>query len=108
MDPVEIASGVYSTGELQGIEQALAVKTTAGLVVIAGCSHPGVGPILEAASAYGRVYALVGGLHGFRQFDLLKKLDWVCPCHCTEYRWQIQELYPEKWLDSGAGSVIEV
>ncbi len=33
---------IFSTGELKGIEQALAVRTAKGIVVIAGCSHPGV------------------------------------------------------------------
>ncbi|MBW2115809.1 MAG: MBL fold metallo-hydrolase, partial [Deltaproteobacteria bacterium] len=40
--PLEIYENIFSTGELSGIEQSLIVKTEAGLVVIAGCSHPGV------------------------------------------------------------------
>lgn len=105
---IEITVNVFSTGELMGVEQSLVVKIDTGLVVIAGCSHPGVGRILEAASSYGKVSTLIGGLHGFREFDLLKDLDSVCACHCTQYQSEIKKLYPDKWLDGGAGKVIEV
>jgi len=54
--PLKIHKNVFSTGELKGIEQSMVVKTEKGLVVIAGCSHPGVGNILEAASQFGKVY----------------------------------------------------
>lgn len=105
---IEITGNVFSTGELMGIEQSLVVKTDAGLVVIAGCSHPSVSRILEAASSYGKVSTLIGGLHGFREFDLLKDLHSVCACHCTQYQSEIKRLYPEKWLDGGAGKVIAI
>jgi len=105
--PMQIHENVFSTGELKGIEQSMAVKTEKGIVVIDGCSHPGVGTILEAAARFGKVYALVGGLHGFNKFDLLKGLKYVCACHCTQYKSEIKNLYPEKWLDGGAGRVLE-
>ena len=104
---VEITGGVFSTGELMGVEQSLVVKTEAGLIAITGCSHPGVGRILEAASSRGRLSGLIGGLHGFREFDLLEDLDFVCPCHCTQYKSEIQKRYTAKYLDGGAGKVIE-
>ncbi|MEA3311015.1 MAG: MBL fold metallo-hydrolase, partial [candidate division WOR-3 bacterium] len=105
--PMQIHENVFSTGELKGIEQSMAIKTEEGIVVIDGCSHPGVGTILEAASRFGKVYALVGGLHGFNKFDLLKGLKYVCACHCTMHKSEIKNLYPEKWLDGGAGRVLE-
>ncbi len=107
-EPLQIHEKVFTTGELLGIEQSLVVKTDKGLVVIAGCSHPGVGNILEAASQFGKVYALVGGLHGFSEFDLLKDLELVCACHCTMYKSKIKSLYPEKWVEGGAGKVISI
>ena len=107
-EPLQIHGNIYSTGELQGIEQSLVVKTKKGLVVIAGCSHPGVGNILEAASQFGKVSALVGGLHGFNQFDLIKDLDLVCATHCTQYKTEIKRLYPEKYIEGGVGKVIEI
>jgi 7,8-dihydropterin-6-yl-methyl-4-(beta-D-ribofuranosyl)aminobenzene 5'-phosphate synthase len=105
--PVEIASNVFSTGELMQVEQSLAIRTDTGLVVISGCAHPGVGPILEAASSYGKVSALIGGLHGFREYDLLKDLDLICACHCTANKSQIEAVHPDKWVEGGVGTVIE-
>jgi len=106
--PLEIFSGVFSTGELKGIEQSLAVRTEKGLAVIAGCSHPGVESILNSASQFGKPYALIGGLHGFNQFDVIKDLDLVCPCHCTQYKSEIRSLYPEKYVGGGAGRIIQI
>ncbi len=106
--PIEIQDNVFSTGELQQIEQSLAVKTERGTVLIVGCSHPGVGNILKAAFQFGRSYALIGGMHGFREFDLVKDLEMICPCHCTQYKSEIKKLYPDKSVDGGAAKVIEV
>lgn len=107
-EPLEILSGVFSTGELKGIEQSLAVRTEKGLAVIAGCSHPGVENILNSASQFGKPYALIGGLHGFNQFDVIRDLNLVCPCHCTQYKSEIRSLYPEKYVSGGAGRIIEI
>ncbi len=105
---MQIHENVFSTGELMGIEQSLVVKTDKGLVVTCGCSHPEVGNILRAASQFGRVYALIGGLHGFREFILLNDLELVCPCHCTQFKSEIKSLYPDKCIDGGAGKIIEI
>jgi 7,8-dihydropterin-6-yl-methyl-4-(beta-D-ribofuranosyl)aminobenzene 5'-phosphate synthase len=51
-DPIKISENLFSTGELPGTEQSLVVKTEKGLAVICGCSHPGVGTILKAASRF--------------------------------------------------------
>jgi 7,8-dihydropterin-6-yl-methyl-4-(beta-D-ribofuranosyl)aminobenzene 5'-phosphate synthase len=106
--PLEIDNGIYSTGELKGIEQSLAVRTEKGIVVVTGCSHPGVEEILRSASSFGKVYALIGGLHGFRNFDAVKDLEMICPCHCTRYKSEIKTLYPEKYVAGGCGKVIVV
>lgn len=106
-EPMQIHKNVFSTGELRVIEQSMAVKSQEGIVVIDGCSHPGVGNILQAASKFGRVYALVGGLHGFREFDVIKDLKYVCACHCTQFKSEIRRLYPQKWVQGGAGKVLE-
>ncbi len=105
--PCALSAKAFSTGELSGVEQSLVVKTTNGLVVLCGCSHPGVGLILESASRFGRVSALVGGLHGFKEFDLLAGLDLICPCHCTKHKTEIMRLYPETAVQGGAGKVLE-
>jgi 7,8-dihydropterin-6-yl-methyl-4-(beta-D-ribofuranosyl)aminobenzene 5'-phosphate synthase len=106
-DPVKIHEDVLSTGKLKGIEQSMVVRIEEGLVVIAGCSHPGVETILNAANQFGRLHALVGGLHGFSDLELLEDLEWVCPTHCTRHKDRIKSLYPGKHIQGGAGRVIE-
>jgi len=106
-DALRIYENIFSTGELKGIEQSLVVKIETGLVVIVGCSHPGVRNILEATSKFGKVIALIGGLHGFRDFDLIRDLHFVCPTHCTQYKSKLKALYPTKYITGGVGKVIE-
>ena len=107
-EPFRIYENVFSTGELSGIEQSIIIKSDKGLVVIAGCSHQGVENIIKSASQFGRVFALIGGLHGFREFDLIKDLDIICATHCTQYREKIKNLYPDKFVEGGAGRVIRI
>lgn len=106
--PVAISKKFFSTGVLEGVEQSLVAKLDNGVVVIAGCSHPGVGNILNASSHFGRVIGLIGGLHGFKDFDLVKDLDFICATHCTEYKEEIERRYPEKSITGGAGKIITV
>ncbi|MDY6951931.1 MAG: MBL fold metallo-hydrolase [Thermodesulfobacteriota bacterium] len=106
MGPSQILEGVFSTGELAGIEQSMAVKTDKGVVLIVGCSHPGMASILKAASGFGKVYAVVGGLHGFREYKLFEGLELICPTHCTQHKREIKALYPEQYIEGGAGQVI--
>ena len=105
---LKIHENFFSTGELKGIEQSLVIEEEKGLVVIAGCSHPGVGNILKAAGQFGKVKSLVGGLHGFSEFDLIKDLDLICPTHCTQFKEKIKNLYPEKYISGGAGKIISI
>jgi len=107
-EPLKIDENIFSTGELMGVEQSLVVKTEKGLVVIVGCSHPGVKNILKAASQFGKTHALIGGLHGFSDFDLLRDLEFICPTHCTQFKSEIKSLYPEKYVRGGVGKVIEI
>ena len=106
-NPTKLYEGIYSTGELEGIEQSLCVKTEKGIVIIAGCSHPKMEHILQVASQFGKVYGIIGGLHGTRP-ESLKDLDLICPTHCTQYKSEIKSLYPEKYAEGGAGRVIEI
>jgi 7,8-dihydropterin-6-yl-methyl-4-(beta-D-ribofuranosyl)aminobenzene 5'-phosphate synthase len=107
-EPLQIHDNIFSTGELVNNEQALIVQSKEDLVVIAGCSHPGVKQILLAASQFGRVGTLIGGLHGFKNFDLIENLDRICPAHCTQYKSEIASRYPEKYIPGGAGKIIEI
>jgi 7,8-dihydropterin-6-yl-methyl-4-(beta-D-ribofuranosyl)aminobenzene 5'-phosphate synthase len=105
--PLEISENLLSTGELPGEEQSLVVRTKKGLAVICGCSHPGVGTILEAASQFGQVAALVGGLHGFKEYEVLADLELICPCHCTQHQAEIMARYPESAISGGVGRELE-
>jgi len=104
----KLRKGFYTTGLLDDIEQSLAIRTAKGLVVVFGCSHPGVGKILKAAEKYGKPYALVGGLHGFDEYEILKPLQLVCPTHCTQHIDEIKSRYPDKYVPGGAGGIIEI
>ena len=106
-EPTKLYEGIYSTGELDGIEQSLCVETEKGIVIIVGCSHPKMEHILKAASQFGKVYGIIGGLHGTKP-ESLKGLDLICPTHCTQYKSEIKILYPEKYIEGGAGKIIEI
>ena len=99
---------MYTTGELQHIEQSLVIQTEKGLVLMVGCSHPHMVGILEAAQKFGTVYAIIGGLHGFNQYDLFQDLTLICPTHCTQHKREIKLRYPEKYVEGGSGTVIEI
>jgi 7,8-dihydropterin-6-yl-methyl-4-(beta-D-ribofuranosyl)aminobenzene 5'-phosphate synthase len=102
-----IAPGIHTTGEVGSsiIEQALAVETEDGLVVVTGCAHPGVvemvrrakvaanGPDTPGASPGGQVALVMGGFHlGSASSARVKEIiadfrdlgvQRVAPCHCT-------------------------
>jgi len=105
---LKIHENVFSTGELENIEQTLVVKTDKGTVLIAGCSHPKMEQILYAASQFGKPYGIIGGLHDFRQYDLFKDFEIICPTHCTQHIKEIGCLFPDKYLEGGAGRIIEI
>lgn len=107
-EPLVLHPNIMSTGELGGIEQSLALKMEKGTAVVVGCAHPGVGLILDVASQFGEPYAIVGGLHDSREFEALGRLELICGAHCTRYKAEIRALYPDKWVEAGAGRVIEV
>ncbi|MFO7889919.1 MAG: MBL fold metallo-hydrolase [bacterium] len=106
-DAIKITKNVFSTGELENIEQSMAVKTDKGLVLVNGCSHPRMSTILDKASGFGKVYAIVGGFHGFSDYELFKDMELICSTHCTQHKQEIKSLYPDKVTEGGAGKIIE-
>jgi len=98
-EAIQIAEDVFSTGELEGVEQSLALRVDKGIFVVAGCSHPGVGNIFKAAARFGTVYGIAGGLHGFRDFKILGELSLIYPCHCTQYKKKIKDIFKIKVLN---------
>ena len=103
----ELYKGIWSTGELEGIEQSLCIETQKGIVIIAGCSHPRMENIIGAASVFGKVCGIIGGLHGNRP-ESLKGLEFICATHCTQYKREIKFLYPEQYIEGGVGKIIEI
>ena len=108
--PTEICDGIYSTGALgESVkEQALVINTEKGNVVITGCAHPGLGSIIESAKQLGKIYAVMGGFHGFSKLEKLKGIELIAPCHCTQHITEIKEKYPEAFMEIKAGTTIEI
>jgi len=93
---VAIISTVSSTpGTLELRELSLALRTPAGLVLLVGCSHPGIETILKASRAWGdHVHIIFGGLHLVTSPDTTIsrisaalqegwRIDAIAPGHCT-------------------------
>jgi len=101
----KICEGVWTTGELgeRIREQSLIVKTAKGLVVITGCAHPGLEKIFAVASKFGKITGVLGGMHGFDDYALLKNLTLISPSHCTVNKKKITELFPEAYVEGKAG-----
>jgi 7,8-dihydropterin-6-yl-methyl-4-(beta-D-ribofuranosyl)aminobenzene 5'-phosphate synthase len=72
-EPVQICAGVHLTGEMgdQIKEQSLVADTTSGLVVVTGCSHPGIDLIAKRAReiADRKITLVVGGFHLMRHSE---------------------------------------
>ena len=66
-EPAKICNNLYTSGEFayQIPEQALVLNTKNGLVVMTGCSHPGIVEMLkEIKSAFNKnIYMVFGGFH---------------------------------------------
>jgi len=77
------------------LEQALTIQTDKGLVLVVGCSHPGIQAMVAKAKALygGPVRGIVGGLHFMESSkDAIhkaalalkdEKLEFIAPLHCT-------------------------
>lgn len=120
----EICQDVYLSGTIgdQIEEQSLAIDTPKGLVVITGCSHPGINKILEhfKNSLNKEIYMVFGGFHLMRKSDAemnsiiteMKNLG-VKKCgatHCTGDK-QIElfkQAFGENYVQMGVGNIIEL
>jgi 7,8-dihydropterin-6-yl-methyl-4-(beta-D-ribofuranosyl)aminobenzene 5'-phosphate synthase len=123
-EPTEFIEGLMSTGEMPtGIsEHSLVINVKdKGLVVLTGCSHPGIINILKRAmkaSGVNKVHAVMGGFHisgtnvGIKVGEFLKELnvEIASPCHCTsqDARDGIAKIVGEKYLKIGSGKTIKI
>lgn len=122
--PVEVCKGVYIIGPTGDkiVEQALVVDTDKGLVVITGCSHPGVMEIAKRAKDHlGReVYMICGGMHLLEMSETqvrdviaeLKSLgvQKTGPTHCTGEKaiGLFKEAYGNGFVEMGVGRVVQI
>jgi len=106
----KIIDNIYTTGLIKNNpdEQSLIVKTKKGIIVIVGCSHPGVDRILKIAEKHGRIHAIIGGFHGFSNLDALKDIEMIGACHCTQHMNEIKERFPEQFKEIKAGDIISL
>jgi len=123
-EPIEFVDGIMSTGEVpSGLsEHSLLINVkNKGLVVLVGCSHPGIINILKRAqkvSGVNKIYAVMGGFHissvgeGMRVGESLLELDvkLVSPCHCTsiDAKHGIAKILGEKCVKNGSGKIISI
>lgn len=121
----ELFPCIFTTGELGGglQEQALAVKTTEGLVVVTGCAHPGISNIVQKAieaTGEDEVYLAVGGFHlGSASLSRLQSIAGelrrlsvkkVAPCHCSgdNARELFRNIFDGDFIEAGVGTKIEL
>lgn len=118
-----ILPGVSTTpGTLELKELSLALKGPKGIVLVVGCSHPGVENIVKLAGTIDpHVNILFGGLHHIQADDQEVarlaaslhddlKVVRVAPGHCTgEYEFAaLKKTYGDHYLYAGLGTVVEL
>ena len=125
----EIAPGMYlialvsdRPGTLELHELSLAIRTPDGLVLVVGCSHPGVEHIVQEATAINpHINILFGGLHQIQAPDpeveriatVLHnqyRLERVAPGHCTgepEFA-ALKKTFGDHYVYAGVGSVVDL
>ncbi|MBD3378934.1 MAG: MBL fold metallo-hydrolase [Candidatus Omnitrophica bacterium] len=129
-EPLEVAKGIYVTGEIMGkykderiAEQALVVKGEKGTSVITGCAHPGIVRVLkhiERIMGLKDPYMLMGGFH-LRDMDRegigrviadIRDLGVVktAPSHCSGDRAMrmFSGRFPGGFVPVRAGQIIQL
>ena len=120
----ELGPGRFTTGEMGDNirEQALILRSRAGLVVITGCAHPGIVSIIRRADHLFQepLHLVMGGFHlrDKNRAELqqiiaeFKRLgvQQVAPSHCTgeEAIAAFQDAYGKDFIPSGAGKTFSL
>jgi len=123
----EIAPGIHlialvsdKPGTLELRELSLAINTPEGMVIVVGCSHPGIEKIVEAAAKINpRIHLVAGGFHLVVSKDeeiekivtALRdtfKVAYVAPGHCTGEPTftALKKAFGDRYLYAGLGTSI--
>lgn len=121
----EIALGIHlialvsdKPGTLEMRELSLAINTPGGLVIVVGCSHPGIDKIVETAAKINpRIQFVAGGFHLVVSKDEeieqivtalsdTYKVAYVAPGHCTGEPTftALKRAYGDRYLYAGLGT----
>ena len=117
-----IATVSETPGTLELRELSLALQTSEGMVLLVGCSHPGIETILTASRPVAdRVHLILGGLHLVTTPDTeIERIttslhdQWhvrrIAPGHCTgEPAFAaLQRIFGEAYVYAGLGTIIEL
>jgi 7,8-dihydropterin-6-yl-methyl-4-(beta-D-ribofuranosyl)aminobenzene 5'-phosphate synthase len=122
--PADVGHDALVTGAVGGPvpEQSLVITRPEGLVVVTGCSHPGMVSILERARqvAGGRLLAVLGGFHLLDHTDQAVAgivvrfqelgVEKVGATHCTGEKAieAFRKAYGARFIEMGAGRVVEL
>src|SRR3954452_9072203 len=113
-----LVSDVAGTRELK--ELSLAINTPEGMVLLVGCSHPGIEKIVEAGAAINpKIHLIAGGLHLVvapddviaRVVATLKdkfQVESVAPGHCTGEPMfaALKKAFGDRYLYAGLGTTL--
>ena len=121
---IQVAQSIFVTAPLYGPpwEEALAIVVKEGIILLAGCSHPGISRLAEKAvnNLKRNLYAVIGGFHlgsaphSRVEREMLSLIGLgakkISPIHCSgEYtRSFLKKNYPEIYLPLHVGSVIKL
>jgi 7,8-dihydropterin-6-yl-methyl-4-(beta-D-ribofuranosyl)aminobenzene 5'-phosphate synthase len=117
---IALVSDAPGTKELK--ELSLAIDTPDGMVLVVGCSHPGIEPIVaEAAKINPRIHLIAGGFHlAWAQDPTIEKattalhdtykVDYIAPGHCTGEPTfaALQKAFGDRYLYAGLGTTLGV
>jgi 7,8-dihydropterin-6-yl-methyl-4-(beta-D-ribofuranosyl)aminobenzene 5'-phosphate synthase len=109
-------------GTLELRELSLAINTPEGVVIVVGCSHPGIDKIVAAAATINpRIHVIAGGFHLVVASDadidkmvtalhVAFKVEYVAPGHCTGEPafTALKKAYGERYLYAGLGTTVEL
>jgi 7,8-dihydropterin-6-yl-methyl-4-(beta-D-ribofuranosyl)aminobenzene 5'-phosphate synthase len=117
---IALVSDAPGTKELK--ELSLAINTADGIVLIVGCSHPGIeGIVAEAAKINPHIHLIAGGFHLVAAQDpAIEKIattlhdtyrvDYIAPGHCTGEPTfaALERTFGDHYLYAGLGTTLNL